>query len=71
MSEKKTQRAMMRRLFAEHTGNETRVLASYVAAELSGEVERRSNVHGTAPEVYARALWRDGTHKGWLHPVES
>ncbi len=61
-----TQRDLMRDLFRRFAGDERRTVAEYAAAERRGEAVRRSDVHRTSPEEYARRLLADGLKKGWL-----
>jgi hypothetical protein len=56
----------MRDLYGRLGGDHARVVAAYVAAERSGEVQRSSNVRGMHPEEYAERLYQDGIKKGWL-----
>ena len=66
MSALHSQRDVMRRLYRETGGHDENTVAAYAEAERAGEVERKSDVHATSGEDYARALLRDGLRKGWL-----
>ena len=56
----------MRELYRSLSGDQELVVAAYAAAERKGEVKRSSNKHGLSAETYARALFMDGTRKGWI-----
>jgi len=62
-----SQRDVLRRLVERFGMNEERVVKEYAAAERRGEVRRDSNKYNLSAEDYARALWRDGVRKGWIH----
>jgi hypothetical protein len=61
-----TQRAVMRRLWSRHDGDEAAVVAEWVAMVQSGGVERRSNERGQTDREYARRLIYDGKKRGWI-----
>ncbi len=61
-----SQRDMMRALYREHGADETSVCAAYAQAEIDGRVARKRGADSVTPETYAKALWNDGTAKGWL-----
>lgn len=63
---RETQRQAMSRIFTAVGRDEERAIREYAAAELRGEVRRKSNKHGIDAEAYARALLLDGLKKGWL-----
>ena len=62
-----SQRNKMRELFTLHGADEDKVIEAYAAAEVAGEVQRRSNDYGLNPNAYARRLYADGVAKGWIH----
>jgi hypothetical protein len=62
-----SQRDMMCKLVAQFGLDEATIVKEYAAAEMRGEVVRKSNTHNISSEVYARALWKDGMGKGWLN----
>jgi hypothetical protein len=61
-----TQRAFMRKLYAELGANEAPVIQAYAAAERRGEVARDRNEHALSEKQYAAALLSDGLRKGWI-----
>ncbi|HRN51916.1 MAG TPA: Swt1 family HEPN domain-containing protein [Gemmatimonadaceae bacterium] len=63
---RESQREIMARIFVAAGRDEERAIREYAAAELRGEVVRKSNKHGLDAESYARALLNDGLKKGWL-----
>lgn len=65
MRGKLSQRDYMREQVRRFAPIEERVVREYAAAEERGEVEIKSNSHGTNAEQYARALWNDAVKKGW------
>lgn len=66
-----SQRHKMRALFNAYEGDENRIVEAYAAAEIVGEVQRRSNDYGLDPQAYARRLFADGIAKNWIFPVRS
>ena len=56
----------MRQIFARYSPDDERIIREYAAAELRGEVLRKSNSRGLDAEEYARRLLEDGYKKGWL-----
>lgn len=62
----RTQRAVMRQIYAACRHDPERVILEYAAAERRGEVSRSSNSTAMRAEDYARALLNDGLKKGWL-----
>lgn len=62
----RTQRNVMRSMWARWGPDEERVILEYAAAEERGDAPRKSNEHGHTAEQYARALLNDGLKKGWL-----
>jgi hypothetical protein len=56
----------MRELVRRYGANEERVVREYAEAERRGEVQRTRNTYELTAEQYARALWRDAIHKGWI-----
>jgi hypothetical protein len=60
------QRDFMRQLYQEFGDHEDILVREYAAGEERGIVTRQSNTHDLTPEQYARALYRDGIHKGWI-----
>ena len=66
MGKTKSQREFMRDLVRRYGANEERVIREYAEAEKRGEVQRKRNSYDLMPEQYARALWRDAAHKGWI-----
>lgn len=62
----RTQRDVMREVYAAYRNDLERVIVEYAAAERRGEARRSSNATGMKPEEYARALLNDGLKKGWL-----
>lgn len=63
---RESQRSVMIRIFAACSRDPERAVREYAAAEERGDVRRKSNMHGTSAEDYARALLADGAKKGWL-----
>src|SRR4051812_3696063 len=55
-----SQRDMMRQLYRQYGDDEERLIRAYADAEMSGEVRRKNNEYGLAPEEYARRLLADG-----------
>lgn len=47
--------------------NRNKIIAKYARAERNGTVKRYSNPYRITPEYYARSLYSDGIHKGWLY----
>lgn len=66
MTKKLSQRDFMRRLVSRFGHDEERMVREYAAAEVRGEMERKSNSHRLTAEQYARALWNDAVKKGWI-----
>ncbi|MEQ1822050.1 MAG: hypothetical protein ABL949_06055 [Fimbriimonadaceae bacterium] len=56
----------MRELYRKFNGDPERCIAEYAAAELCGEVRRKSNTWGMDAETYAARLFQDGVRKGWM-----
>lgn len=63
---RRTQRDVMREVYARYGNDLERVIREYAAAERRGEAPRSSNTTGMKAEDYARALLNDGLKKGWL-----
>jgi hypothetical protein len=61
-----SQREFMRFLYLESGYDRDRTIERYAAAEGQGLVSRGRNRSGMSAEAYARALFADGTAKGWL-----
>jgi hypothetical protein len=62
----RSQRDVMRAIYARCSGDKERAIREYAEAEQRGEVRRKSNSAKTSSEAYARALLLDGEKKGWL-----
>ena len=62
----RSQRDKMRQFYREYRGDRDRVVREYARAERVGEVQRKRDKNELTPEEYAKALFLDGTRKGWL-----
>ncbi|HJP58893.1 MAG TPA: hypothetical protein VJ865_02805 [Gemmatimonadaceae bacterium] len=60
------QREKMRELFRKNSRDPERTIQAYADAERAGQVARSSNRYDQSAEDYARRLFYDGIHKGWL-----
>jgi hypothetical protein len=60
------QREKMRELFRKNSRDPERTIQAYADAERAGQVARSSNQYDQSAEDYARRLFYDGIHKGWL-----
>ncbi|MCC5807472.1 MAG: hypothetical protein JJU00_14200 [Opitutales bacterium] len=59
------QRDKMRELIQKFGDDSCAVISAYAAAEIRGEVERKSNSNGIPADAYAAALYRDAIRKNW------
>jgi hypothetical protein len=66
-----SQREFMRFLYLESGYDRDHTIERYAAAEDQGLVARGRNRSGMSAEAYARALFADGTAKGWLAPHDA
>jgi len=60
------QKEMILHLISKHGRNKDTVCTEYALAERRGEVPRRRNKNGLAPEQYAYRLWNNGLLRGWF-----
>jgi len=61
-----TQRDYMRTLYQRHRCSEADIVRAYADGERNGIVHRNQNKYNLTPESYAKALYKDGTKKGWI-----
>ena len=62
----RSQRDLLRMLYARSGGVSARIIAAYAKAESNGQISRESNSHDRTAAEYGAALLRDGLRKGWI-----